>query len=123
MSALENVLAEDSSGNPVVEISQDWDGFLGPLREMAGMFLAIFGIVAVVALVLWLCIGMFEQLSSMRGGAAQRIIGIVAGAALAGSLVTGIAWMSDQFSSVGVSVGEHETVAPLPSPPSAAPTG
>lgn len=105
-----------------VNIDHSWESYMGPLRSLAGTAMVLFGILAVIALLVWAAIGMFEQLSNMRGGAVQRVAGIACIAMLAGAVAGGVGFMSDQFGAVTISVPDGPAPPSPPARPSQAPS-
>lgn len=80
------IVAEGAS----VGISQEWADFLDPFTSIAGALLAVFLVVLVIVLTVWLVVAAATHVGKTQ--AAKRIFGILTIAALAGSLVSMMGW-------------------------------
>ncbi|GAB4097653.1 hypothetical protein GCM10028787_31280 [Brachybacterium horti] len=98
-----------------VRISQDWADYLDQFTDIAGSLLAVFFVLLVLVLAVWLVAAAFTHMGKTQ--AFKRIIGILTTAALAGCLVSTIGWSIKSsedggagFGSVSVSGGEQADV-------------
>lgn len=98
-----------------VGISQDWADYLGPFTDIAGSLLAVFFVLLVIVLAVWLGVAAFTHVGKSQ--AAKRIFGMLTTAALAGCLVSTIGWSIKStedggagFGSISVSGGEQVDV-------------
>ncbi|KDS93572.1 hypothetical protein DHOM_04980 [Dermabacter hominis 1368] len=100
-------VAEGGRSGVRIGIDNAWEEFLAPFRSLAGSVLMLCLALGVGAVVVWVCVGMFQKLAHMRGEAFNRVIGIVVAMSIAGSLASGVLWASNRFGSQYIPVVEH----------------